>query len=401
MSDLGYGELLTEVARLRQRLDEAEETLRAITGGEVDALVVNTKLGERVFALQGADSVYRTAVENINEGVITVSTEGVIVYSNRCFARMMQTDLNRVIGTSLFAFVHEENQVRVRDMLRQENSRVEMLLRSARDASVPVLMSTRRLRLDNVVSVCAIVTDLTEQKHSHEVISALRQTDRLKDDFLGMVSHELRTPLTVIIGALGTALDDRVSKEERTELIRDAGSSAESLAVMLSNMLELSRSQSGRLRLRKTAMSIDDVAKKAVLRIRRKYDTHDIVVAIPDEFPEVNVDAGRMEQVLYNLLENAVKYSSPGSRVRLFGRQNEEGLVVGVSDTGRGISSENQERIFEPFARPEEDGAKGIGLGLVVCKRLVEAHGGSIWVESQAGKGSTFLFSIPLTSDNG
>ena len=400
MSDLEYGELLAEVARLRQRLDEAEETLRAITSGEVDALVVDTRLGERVFTLQGADTVYRVVVENINEGGLTMSTDGTILYSNHYFARMMQSDVNKVIGASFFDFVDRKNMTTVIGMLGQESGRGEILLRSGKGTEVPVLLSTRRLQLDDAVSVCAVVTDLTEQKHSQEVISALKETDRIKDEFLGMVSHELRTPLTVIIGALSTALDERVSPEDRQELMRDASSSAASLATILDNMLELSRAQAGRLRLRKEPVRIRDVAAKAVLRVRRKYDTHDIVVDIPDGSPAVPADAARIEQVLYNLLENAVKYSPPGSRVRVFSLLDERGLVMGVRDSGRGIAPENQQKIFEAFGRVEEDGTKGIGLGLVVCKRLVEAHGGSIWVESQIGKGSTFMFSIPVNGPN-
>ena len=91
-----------------------------------------------------------------------------------------------------------------------------------------------------------------------------------------------------------------------------------------------------------------------------------------------------------------MKYSPPGSRVRVFARPEKDALVIGVSDSGVGISAEDQKRIFEPFSRLQGSGAMGIGLGLVVCKRLVEAHGGRIWVQSQPGKGSTFLFSIPL-----
>ena len=160
-------------------------------------------------------------------------------------------------------------------------------------------------------------------------------------------------------------------------------------------MLELSRYQAKRLKLDKKAIKIAEVAARAVRRVRQKYDTHDIILDIPDEIPEISFDAFRIEQVLYNLVENAVKYSPPGSQVRVFSQPDKKGMVIGVSDSGVGISPEDQKRIFEPFARLKGSGAKGVGLGLVVCKRLVEAHGGRIWVESQLGKGSKFLFTIP------
>jgi len=239
-----------------------------------------------------------------------------------------------------------------------------------------------------------VVTDLTQQKQNQETIDGLRQTEQIKDEFIGMISNELRTPLTVIIGALATARDERASKEDRDELIQEASSSAESLAGILDNMLELSRYQAGRLKLEKKAVRIADIAGRASDRVRRKYDTHDIILEIPDDNPDISIDAVRIEQVLYNLIENAVKYSPPGSQVRVFSKRDKQGMVIGVSDNGVGISSQDQQKIFEPFARLQGSGAKGVGLGLVVCKRLVEAHGGRLWVETEPSKGSTFFFTL-------
>jgi two-component system CheB/CheR fusion protein len=226
-------------------------------------------------------------------------------------------------------------------------------------------------------------------------ITDRKGAEHIKDEFIGLVSHELRTPLTVIIGSLTTASDERVSKEEKEELIDEASSSAESLASILDNMLELSRYQAGRLKLNARPVRIADIAGKAVDRVRRKYDTHKIIMDIPEGIPEITVDASRVEQVLYNLLENAVKYSPASSNIRIFSRQEKGGLVLGVSDQGVGIAPEDQPKLFESFARLKGSGAGGTGLGLVVCKHLVEAHGGHIWVESKLGEGSTFLFTIP------
>lgn len=170
MSDRKRDELLKENAELRQRLVGAEETLRAITSGEVDALVVNTKLGERIFTLEGADSVYRIAIENINEGAITLSPEGTILYSNRYFAQMMRTDLNKIIGASILDFVNPESRNMFAAQLSQESGRSEVMLCSGEGIQVPTYIATRKLQLDNL-SICAVVTDLTEQKRSEEVVA--------------------------------------------------------------------------------------------------------------------------------------------------------------------------------------------------------------------------------------
>jgi PAS domain S-box-containing protein len=265
------------------------------------------------------------------------------------------------------------------EIVFEDGRRLYMLI-----GAVPLLDSAGDIR-----GAVAVGADITEQKLQIDI----------KDEFIGMVSHELRTPLTVIIGALNTARDERISKEEKKELLQEATSSAESLASILSNMLELSRYQAGRLKLEKKPVKISNVAEKATQRARRKYDTHNITMDIVDKTPDVNVDAGRIEQVLYNLLENALKYSPAGSKVRIFGRQEKEDLVVGVGDQGAGIPPEDQKKLFEPFSRLKDSDTSGIGLGLVVCKRLVEAHGGRIWVESTPGQGSTFLFTIPTNRE--
>lgn len=142
------GDLLSENAELRRRLEDAEKTLLAITSGEVDALVVNTRLGERVFTLEGADTVYRIAIETINEGVITLSTEGTILYSNHFFARMMKIDLNRIIGTSIFDFAKQKSHDSLATLLGQDSGRAEISLQISEGIEIPAYIATRRIQLD-------------------------------------------------------------------------------------------------------------------------------------------------------------------------------------------------------------------------------------------------------------
>jgi PAS domain S-box-containing protein len=227
-------------------------------------------------------------------------------------------------------------------------------------------------------------------------ITELKKVEQLKDEFIGLVSHELRTPLTVVNGAIRTAMDDRIPQEERRQLLEDAVWGSESLTAILNNLLELSRYQADRLKLNKKAVSIREIAGKAVLAAASQHPRHPVSLAIPDKFPRVIVDPVRLESTLYNLIDNACKFSPEGSEVRVFARQEKKNVVIGVSDHGPGIPPEEQEGLFEPFSRLGGAQTKGTGLGLVVCKRLVEAHGGRIWVESKPGEGTTFLFTIPL-----
>ena len=235
------------------------------------------------------------------------------------------------------------------------------------------------------------ISDITERK----------KLDQLKEDFIILVSHELRSPLTVITGAVNTVLTEgaSLSPEETRQLLQDAALEADSLSHLLGNLLEVSRVQANRLFLHTEALSVKEVIQDTVGQIKRRSLAHQFIVNTPRKIPLVYADQLRLERILYNLLENAVKYSPQGGKIRVFIRLEQEFLVIGVSDQGIGISLADQAKLFAPFQRLEESrrkGVKGAGLGLLVCRRLVEAHGGRIWVESELDRGSTFFFTLPL-----
>jgi signal transduction histidine kinase len=182
-------------------------------------------------------------------------------------------------------------------------------------------------------------------------------------------------------------------------LLEDAAWESETLAHILGNLLELSRAQADRLFLSLEPIDVKVIIKNAVQRAKRQSSMHRFVTSLPKELPPVRADVMRLERVLHNLLENAVKYSPDGGYIRVTAKMDSDHLVIGVSDQGVGISQQDQARLFAPFERLENnriERVKGIGLGLLVCRRLVEAHGGRIWVESELGKGATFFFTLPL-----
>jgi len=236
----------------------------------------------------------------------------------------------------------------------------------------------------------ASFVDITERK----------KLEQLKDEFIGLVSHELRTPLTVIGGCLSTLLTEwnRLSPSEVQQLLKDALLESESLSHLIENLLELSRAQAQQLTLYSEMIDIKSLVRETLHKIKRQAPSHRFVTSVPSEPMLMNADPLRIERILYNLLDNSAKYSPPGSQIKVSANAEPERLVIGVSDHGKGLSSSEQARIFGPFQRLENnrpDQARGAGLGLMVCRRLVEAHGGEIWVESKKGKGSTFFFSLP------
>ena len=377
-----------EIEDLKRRLAEAEETLRAIQQGEVDALVVNTGKEEQVFTLQGADLAYRIVMEQMNEGVMTLSIDGIILYCNRQFADLTHIRLEKVISSNIFNYIEPQAQDTLRRIMEQ-NGHSEMALVAADSSTVPVYLSVRRLVINEMTIICAVVTDLTGQKMQDRIIG-------LKDDFIGMVSHELRTPLTVIVGAIYTAMKPTVTKVDNLQLLKDALASAEELADIVENLLELSRAQSNRLKIFKEVMDMRQAAKEVVRRLSKRTDKHRLRVEMRG-LPKLTVDPLRIKRILYNLADNAIKYSPEGCDVTVFARADHDEIVVGVSDHGIGISPQEQAKLFKPFERLDmSPQIKGIGLGLIVAERLVQAHGGRIWVESASGKGSTFYFTLPL-----
>jgi len=241
-----------------------------------------------------------------------------------------------------------------------------------------------------VIGVEGLVIDITEQK----------RLDQLKDDFIGMVSHELRTPLTTIVGSVNMVLrgGNRLSQRESRKLLKDAAMSSEDLSNILANLLELSREKAGLLVMHMEMVDVRKAVRNALKELKVRTKAHEFVMSIPGCTPVVSADPLRLERILHNLLENAVKYSPHGGEIRVSVEKADTELVISISDQGIGIFQDDQVRIFDPFHRMEEIRTTGLGLGLLVCLRLVEAHHGRIWVESTKGHGSTFSFTLPLHS---
>jgi len=238
------------------------------------------------------------------------------------------------------------------------------------------------------------VIDITERK----------KTERLKDDFLGMVSHELRTPMTIIGGSLQTVLTEgaKLSPVEVRGLIEGAYEASQELSDITENLLELSRARANRLTIHREPVQLEAIARQIVRRLS-DHSSHRFVIDIPADLSPIKADPLRVFRVLFNLVHNATKYAPGGTEIRIFARRDGNQVTVGVEDHGPGIPKEARDRLFQAFERlpPQKSGdvPKGTGLGLVVCQRLVEAHGGKIWIESEPGKGATFLFSLPVDGE--
>lgn len=231
----------------------------------------------------------------------------------------------------------------------------------------------------------------------------LQELDRLKSEFVSLVSHELRAPLTNVRGAI-ELMEKSCSAPDATcskmfSLVSDQTSR---LGRVIDDVLNISRIESGELHLSFTAVDISQLADKAIDNISTRQTGQIFRQFIRKKLPMVWADADRLYEVIANLLDNAAKYSPPQSEIVLEVDTIDRAGVVSVRDIGPGIPLEEQDKIFEKFYRIDQGDARetyGYGLGLFLCRRLVEAMNGRIWVESEVGQGATFRFSLPLAKD--
>jgi PAS domain S-box-containing protein len=251
-----------------------------------------------------------------------------------------------------------------------------------------------------------ISEDITERKHAeaHAIeIEALKRSNQVKTDLLANVSHELRTPLASIKGFIETLIEPDVewSKQQQLEFLQSANMEADRLTLLIRDLLDMSRIDSGNLTLDKRSYTVNKILDSvsgvlSVITAKRKLK----ITSLPD-LPAVQADKFRIAQVITNLVENATKFSPEGSPIEIEAKLNAGNVIISVADNGIGMSPEVVAKLFDRFYqsyRVVSGKTRGTGLGLVICKGIIEAHGGKIWVESQPGIGSRFSFSIPVNN---
>ena len=316
----------TEIAGLRLRLDEAEETIRAIRSGAVDAFVVEVPNGARVYTLETADRPYRLLVEKMQQGALTLRGDGSIAYCNRRFADLVSRPPERLMGILFREFIPLDARSSYDSLLQQGCSGLsqgENRVQIADGTLVPVFLTFNALPPDTGAAVGLLVTDLTTQRHHEKLdalLEALRESDRRKNEFLAMLSHELRSPLAPITNALQLlgleqANENPTQQQARGIIERQMGQ----LQHLIDDLLEVSRITTGRVQLHRERLLVSDIVDGAVETVRPLIEElrHELTVSLPSEPIWLYADAARLEQVLVNLLTNAAKYTDDGGHIWL------------------------------------------------------------------------------------
>jgi two-component system sensor histidine kinase KdpD len=264
----------------------------------------------------------------------------------------------------------------------------------------------RRAAEQREAELRSLYEDLRAMSEAHDRLTeeatraqVLERVDEQRAALLRSVSHDLRTPLASI-RAVASDLRDGASYDEQTrvELLATVCDEAERLDRIVANLLSLSRIEAGALRPERQAVAVEELVADRVRRLGGLFTQVRLQVEIPADLPLVDGDYTQLDQVVTNLLENAARYAPPASLVRVTAAQRDGMVEVCVSDEGIGVPDWERKRIFEPFRKGE--GSRSSGVGLAICKAIVEAHGGAIDVDRTPGGGASFAFTVPVREDH-
>jgi two-component system sensor histidine kinase KdpD len=255
-----------------------------------------------------------------------------------------------------------------------------------------------RQLLDTFAGLIGSSLERTELAEDARLTRLRMETEQLRNALLSSVSHDLRTPLAVVTGATSALLEAGAPSDEATrrELLETAHGEALRLNRLVGNLLDMTRLEAGALKVKKDVQPVEEVIGAALNRLEDRLSGREVRTHIPLDLPLVAFDSALIDQVLINLIENATKYSPPGSPLDITARVGSGAVEIEVADRGRGIAKKDEERVFDKFYRVREGEGGGVGLGLTICRGIVTAHGGRIWVDERPGGGSSFRFTLPL-----
>jgi signal transduction histidine kinase len=508
---------------LQARLDDAEETIRAFRSGEVDAIVGSGPEGDRVYTLKGADETYRVMVQEMAEGALTLTLDGLVLFANKQFAKMLSTPLERVIGSRILDFVAADDAYIVAALLSgNDGTKAEVRLRADGAAFVPVYLSVQKVALDGGECHCLIVTDLSAQKRYDEIVAVMdavpvgvfiardtecrrmvgnrkayellrvtggasvsesapeRETpktwrevrdgrdipaaelpmqtaarsgqpvhdyefDMVFDDgasrcwlgnavplfdetrrsrgavgtfvditdrkragealestnaelrnFAYILAHGLQEPLCMVLDSIQLLAREREGSPgaEQGKFLSDSIAGALKMEGILKKLLHYWEvTEPGEERL--VPVDCNHALSQALLNLDSEIQQSGAIVT-SDSLPTVAGDEVMVVQLFQNLIGNSIRYRGDAApTIHISAVRAGERWQFQVRDNGIGIDRANAERVFDLFRRLDGNGVTGAGIGLALCRKVVERHGGRMWVESEAGGGAAFRFTIP------
>ena len=384
------------------------EAINPISGGgfDADALTVMTGIGSLAGAtirnaqlfeqLQNAHQRYRELFEASIDPIFITDWDGRIIEANREAIRLsniQMLDLRQMSMEQLHEIKWNITGIRFENLRADDEGIYESVLYKADSATVPAQVHVRRVQFEDADSIQWTLRDITERK----------ELDSLRDDLTAMIYHDLRSPLGNIVSSL-EILGGMIGNDESVRSILGiAVNSTERIQRLVNSLLDINRLESGQAVETLQSMKPGKLIESAIKDVLPSADgrRQQIKTKLAGHLPSVFVDAEMIRRVIINLLENAVKFSHAETAIEVGAARNGPYVQFWVKDSGPGIPANARERIFEKFARLKgKDVPSGLGIGLAFCRLAVQAHGGRIWVESEDGQGSKFVFTLPAVQEN-
>jgi PAS domain S-box-containing protein len=410
--------LKLEIENLQARLQELEETLGSVCIGSVDTILVSTVDGEKVFTLKTAEQPYRMFIEQMSQGAIMLSEDDTVLYCNQAFAELVKEKSEIVVGKKIQHYFLPICIEAFNSMLAECRSKKILLENDftiqAKDGSLlSTKISVNLLNHDDLKATCLVVTDLTLQKQEEAQKYDTRfeqevqeRTKKLADiqrlavisETAGMIGHDIRNPLQSMVGELYLAKEDLngfPDGKDKTSM-KSMFENIESEIFYINKIVVDLQDYTKPLNPNPRKLKVEEAIKHALSDITIP-ETVKLEVNLQKDIPDLHVDPQYLNRVLVNLVSNALQAMLEGGKLTITASANLDCAKICVEDTGLGISEEVKPQIFKPLFTTK---AKGQGLGLAVVKRLLEALGGSITFDSQAGKGVVFIISVPLSPES-
>ncbi|MBP7216487.1 MAG: PAS domain-containing protein [Candidatus Omnitrophica bacterium] len=337
-------------------------------------------------------------VRSIADGLVVVDAQGKVVMMNPAAEKILGVQLKNKRGKPINENVQDEQLISlIQPTADKKNKEIE--LSSQQDETKKIIRaSTAVIESESgaTVGMVSVLSDITKQ----------RELEEMKTNFVTNVSHELRTPLVAIDKSISLILSKAAGplSDNQEQFLTIAERNLKRLERLINDLLDLSKLEAGKMQVVSQSCSLEEIIKDSIASLESWAKTKSIALQfkIPEGFPSLQADPDRLAQVLNNLIGNAIKYTPSGGTVTVLATAHPERREVEVSviDTGMGVAKENLAKIFDKFYqvsnRMSTDAIGGTGIGLSVVKEIVSLHGGKIWVESELGKGSKFIFTLPL-----
>ncbi len=421
VSDIGTGGKLS--ARVSVSGSDELSRLGATINGMLAALEQSeTELRDseehyRLLAEHATDVIFVTDV-NLN---FTYVSPSVTRLTGHSVAEAVALSLDQVLTPDSFnhakdVFAEEvtRESEATKDLARSRTLELEVIRKDGSTVWVEATMTALRDAANNVIGLLGGARDITARKKAEAKLQELYKEEKaLRQDleaeinkrveFTRALVHELKTPITPVLASSELMLEEIKEGGPLWELAQNISQGAYNLNQRIDELLDLARGEVGMLHLNPEPVDSGQLLRSIVDSVRplARKNGHSLHAELPPSLPVIRADEDRLRQVVLNLLNNAFKFTPAGGSITVRARKSEDNLVVEVQDTGRGIDKAEQGKLFEPYQQLEGERTRlsGLGLGLSLSKKLVELHGGQIWVQSEKGKGSTFSFSIPLNAN--